>query len=96
MIYTNKGETRANGSVHEILADVSIIIDAVHESLTEEIGAEDAKDCIMKSVEAGFMSEDELQTKKKECINLVASELTEALDELKELIMKGMTKDGSK
>lgn len=96
MITTKKGRTVIEGSINEILADVSIIIDSVNEALTEEFGAKEAKQHIMKAVERGFMSDDELQAKKKEFADKVACELTEALDELKKLIVEGMKKNGSK
>ena len=96
MIKTSKGETLAIGSNSELLADLSVIVDTLNESLVKEVGAEKAKEYIMESVEYGFMSEDEVQTKKDECVDKVACELTEALDELKELIMKGMMKNGGK
>ncbi len=96
MIKTKKGETVIEGNCAEILADLSVIIDSVNQALTEEFGAEQAKKDIMEAVEYGFMSEDEFDVKKKECINQVASELTEALDELKKAIMEGMMKNGGK
>lgn len=96
MIKTRKGETVAEGSIAEILADVSVIVESVNGVLTEEFGADEAKKHIMEAVEYGFMHDDELETKKKECINQVASELTEALDELKKLILEGMMKNGGK
>lgn len=96
MIKTRKGETVVDGNISEILADVSIIIDSVNEVLTEELGAEEAKKAIMEAVERGFMSEDELKAKRKKYEEKLACELTEALDELKKLIMEGMMKNGGK
>lgn len=96
MIKTNRGEICAFGSTTELLADLSVIVGSLNENLAKEVGTEDAKKFIMESVEFGLMSDDEAQTKKKECVDKAACEITEAIDELKELIMKGMMKDGSK
>ena len=96
MIKTKKGETVIEGNCSEICADLAVIIDSVNQVFAEEFGAEQAKKYIMQAVEYGFMHDDELETKKKECVDKVACELTEALDELKELIMKGMMKNGGK
>ena len=96
MIKTNRGETIAIGSNQELLADLSVIVGTLNESLVKEVGAEEAKECIMDSVEVGFMSDDEFEVRKKQTQNKIACELTEALDELKKIIMEGMMKDGSK
>lgn len=96
MITSKKGETVACGSVSELLADLSVIVDSLNEELTEEFGAEEAKKAIMEAVERGFMSEDELKAKRKKYEEKLACELTEALDELKKLIVEGMMKNGSK
>lgn len=96
MIKTSKGETIAIGSNAELLADLSVIVDSVNEALTKEVGAEEAKKYIMECVEYGLMSDDELKSKQKRVEEKLACELTEALDELKKLIVEGMMKNGSK
>jgi len=93
MIKTNRGEICAFGSTAELLADLSVIVDSLNENLAKEVGTEDAKKFIMESVEIGLMSDDEAQTKKKECVEKVACELEEALEELKKILMEGMMKE---
>lgn len=92
MIKTRKGETVIDGNVTEILADVAIIIDSLNEALTEELGAKEAKQHIMEAVEYGLMSDDELKAKQKKAEEKLVCELTDALDELKKLIVEGMMK----
>lgn len=96
MIKTRKGETVVEGNIAEILADVSVIVESVNDALTEEFGVEEAKKHIMEAVEYGFVSEDEVKHKANEQVYKAFCELTEALDDLKKLILEGMMKNGSK
>ena len=95
MIKTRKGETVIEGNIAEICADLAVIVDSANEALTEEIGAEEAKKEIMKAVEYGLMSDDELKHAMNETANKALCELTEALDEFKKF-MEGMMKNGGK
>lgn len=62
MIKTKLGETRISGNIHEVMADLSLIIhNLYHDALPESMTKEEAKERIMHAVKIAFMEENEVR-----------------------------------
>lgn len=83
MIKTKKGVTEAEGSVSELLADVSIIIFTLKKNLTDDFGEETATEMLDHAIKQGMMTEDEVVEKvEKEIEKADVSTLVEILKEV--------------
>ena len=77
MIKTKKGYVELDGSVHEILTDVSIVITSVGKMLTEKVGMDNtlAEELINEAVELGMANEEELKKKFEEKLETESTDL---------------------
>lgn len=81
MIETKMGEITLKGSKAELIADLSVIVQGIKETIMED-GKETekfAKQGIEEAVKMGLMSEEEFETFQKEGITEIASTLIEEL-----------------
>lgn len=86
MIKTKKGYAELEGSVHEILTDVSIVITSVKKMLTEEVGMDNelVKELIDEAVELGMANKEEVEKKIEEKVKTL--EVNTLLEILKEAL----------
>lgn len=85
MIKTKHGETEFKGTKHELMADLSCIVDGLYNGiLIEEMSQEEAEKSIRESVEFGFKNNEELSKEINEKLKDSMTELLETfLDILK-------------
>ena len=85
MIKTKHGETEFKGTKHELIADLSCIVDGLyHGILIEEMSKEEAEKLIREGVEFGFKDNEELSKELDEKLKDSMTELLETfLDILK-------------
>ena len=90
MIKTKHGETEFKGTKHELIADLSCIVDDLYNGiLIEEMSQEEAEKLIREGVELGFKDNEELSKE-------LNKELKDAMTELVETfldILKGKGED---
>ena len=61
MIKTQKGEFHCKGSVNELCADLSIIVNILYnKAFSKHMTQKQAKELILKAVEQGLMTEEEI------------------------------------
>lgn len=80
MIFTNKGVSNMQGAVTEILSDFSVIVEALNDCLTKDLGKEMAHKLLAEAFKLGLMSEEEIKAKHKEVLE----------KSLKDLLLKGL------
>ena len=84
MIKTKHGETEFKGTKHELIADLSCIVDGLYNLLIEEMSQEEAEKLIREGVEFGFKDNEELSKELDEKLKDSMTELLETfLDILK-------------
>ena len=85
MIKTKHGETEFKGTKHELIADLSCIVDGLYNGiLIEEMSQEEAEKLIREGVELGFKDNEELSKELDEKLKDSMTELLETfLDILK-------------
>ena len=84
MIKTKHGETEFKGTKHELIADLSCIVDGLYNLLIEEMSQEEAEKIIREGVEFGFKDNEELSKELNEKLKDSMTELLETfLDILK-------------
>ena len=85
MIKTKNGKTEFKGTKHELIADLSCIVDGLyHGILIEEMSKEEAEKLIREGVEFGFKDNEELSKELDEKLKDSMTELLETfLDILK-------------
>lgn len=90
MIKTENGHIEANGTLIELMADLSVIIRNLYKDIAEETDESFAKETINEAVKAGFLSDEEitveLKKRKKE-------EIEKALEVLTNALSKAVNKD---
>ena len=68
MIKVNSKGARLKGSREQLLTELTMTIKGFHETLSEDIGSENAKKLLMESIELAFMSEEELHKRALEAL----------------------------
>lgn len=91
MISCNKGICEVKGSLDEILADVSVLINSMNRTLSEKFGKIETEKLIRKSVERGFIFSD-FPTDDEEAIEDSEGELIDLLEGLLKIVKE--IKDG--
>lgn len=71
MIKTKRGVIEVSGITSEILADISFIVKSVNKNLVAVLGKEKAHERIMKAVERGFYTDEEVHSELQEAIEKV-------------------------
>ena len=84
MIKTKNGETEFKGTKHELIADLSCIVDGLyHGILIEEMSKEEAEKLICEGVEFGFKDNEELS---KELDKKLKDSMTELLETFSDIL----------
>lgn len=69
MIRVENGRMEARGSVPELCSDLSTVVSGLNDLIAEGIGTEGSHEMIMKAVELGLKSEDEIRAEAQKVID---------------------------
>ncbi len=81
MILCSKSEFIMNGSGIELMSELSMIVNTMNKTLSENLDPELSKKVIMNAVEVGFLSDEEIDSKLKEKANDLLEKLLKGLGE---------------
>ena len=71
MIKSKKGNIKANGSVRELLGDLGVIVKALHDNFSKDIGEDASRNLLKTAFDSALMTEEEIeQAMKQHLINL--------------------------
>lgn len=84
MIETKRGTVKVEGSMNELMADVSIIIFSLNEHFTEEFGEEMATTLLTDAFEQGMRKREDIQKEAEE--KLEKADISTLVEILKEVL----------
>lgn len=81
MVHVEKGIVSIEGTTGGILADISTMVCAIAENGLKGFDTkEEVKEAVLRAVELGFKSEEELEQEYKKKVNALKSDLSEAIE----------------